>query len=129
MTDRPAKLKGRTKKLSTGWLCRWPLLIDSPFDLPRNVDYYSYKQTHYLRGIPMRTIQMTLEDDLVQAVDKIVKQTHTTRSAFTRAALKDAINNFKISQLEQKHRKGYEQQPASKEEFSVWENEQKWEDS
>ena len=77
----------------------------------------------------MRTIQMTLEDDLVQTVDKIVKQMHTTRSAFTRAALKDAINNFKITQLEQKHRKGYEKQPVSKEEFSVWENEQEWKDS
>ncbi len=77
----------------------------------------------------MRTIQMTLEDDLVQAVDKIVKQMHTTRSAFTRTALKDAINNYNLSQLEQKHRKGYEKQPVSNEEFSVWENEQKWGDS
>ena len=77
----------------------------------------------------MRTIQMTLDDDLVQTVDKIVKQMHTTRSAFTRAALKDAINNFKITQLEQKHRKGYEKQPVSNEEFSVWENEQEWKDS
>lgn len=76
----------------------------------------------------MRTIQMTLEDDLVQSVDKIVKQMHTTRSAFTRAALRNAINNYKVSQLEQKHRKGYEKQPISKEEFSVWKNEQKWED-
>lgn len=76
----------------------------------------------------MRTIQMTLEDDLVQTVDKIVKQMHTTRSAFTRAALRDAINNFKVIQLEQKHRKGYEKQPVSKEEFSVWENEQEWKD-
>jgi metal-responsive CopG/Arc/MetJ family transcriptional regulator len=71
---------------------------------------------------------MTLEDDLVQSVDKIVKQMHTTRSAFTRAALRNAINNYKVSQLEQKHRKGYEKQPISKEEFSVWKNEQKWED-
>lgn len=77
----------------------------------------------------MRTIQMTLEDDLVQAVDKIVKQMHTSRSAFTRSALRDAINNYTLSQLEQKHRKGYEKQPVSNEEFSIWENEQKWGDS
>jgi metal-responsive CopG/Arc/MetJ family transcriptional regulator len=72
---------------------------------------------------------MTLEDDLVQAVDKIAKQMHTSRSAFTRTALRDAINNYKLSQLEQKHRKGYEKQPVNKEEFSIWENEQKWGDS
>lgn len=77
----------------------------------------------------MRTIQMTLEDDLVQAVDKIVKQMHTSRSAFTRTALRDAVKNYKLSQLEQKHRKGYEKQPVCKEEFTVWEDEQKWGDS
>ena len=32
----------------------------------------------------MRTIQMTLDDDLVEAVDKIVKKLKMTRSAFTR---------------------------------------------
>jgi metal-responsive CopG/Arc/MetJ family transcriptional regulator len=77
----------------------------------------------------MRTIQMTLEDDLVQAVDKIVKQMHTTRSAFTRTALREAITNYKRFQLEQKHRKGYEKKPVNKEEFDVWEDEQKWGDS
>jgi metal-responsive CopG/Arc/MetJ family transcriptional regulator len=72
---------------------------------------------------------MTLEDDLVQAVDKIVKQMHTTRSAFTRKALRDAVNNYKLSQLEQKHRKGCKKHPAGSDEFSVWEDEQKWGDS
>jgi metal-responsive CopG/Arc/MetJ family transcriptional regulator len=32
----------------------------------------------------MRTIQMTLDDDLVDSVDHIVKELKTTRSAFTR---------------------------------------------
>ena len=32
----------------------------------------------------MRTIQMTLDDELVDAVDKIVKKLKTTRSAFAR---------------------------------------------
>ncbi len=54
---------------------------------------------------------------------------HTSRSAFTRVALREAIKNFKVSQLEQKHRKGYEKQPVCKEEFSVWEDGQKWGDS
>ena len=49
----------------------------------------------------MRTIQMTLDDSLVQSVDKVVKELKTTRSAFTRNALRDAINHFSISRLEQ----------------------------
>lgn len=74
----------------------------------------------------MRTIQMTLDDNLVKSVDKVVKELKTTRSAFTRNALRDAINHFSISRLEEKHRRGYELHPVNKEEFSVWEEEQDW---
>ena len=50
----------------------------------------------------MRTIQMTLDDDLVAAVDNIVKKLKTTRSAFARKALKDAIKQLNINMLEKK---------------------------
>jgi metal-responsive CopG/Arc/MetJ family transcriptional regulator len=71
---------------------------------------------------------MTLDDDLVESVDKIVKELKTTRSAFARDALREAINRFNIRQLEAKHRKGYEQYPTTDDEFSVWEEEQDWGD-
>lgn len=74
----------------------------------------------------MRTIQMTLDDDLVETVDKVVKKLKTTRSAFTRKALKNAIKQVNISMLEKKHKKGYERYPVGKTEFSVWESEQEW---
>ena len=76
----------------------------------------------------MRTIQMTLDDDLVKAVDRVSKQLHTTRSAFTRKALREALSKYGIEQLEQKHRQGYEQHPISSNEFSVWEAEHAWGD-
>jgi metal-responsive CopG/Arc/MetJ family transcriptional regulator len=76
----------------------------------------------------MRTIQMTLDDDLVESVDNMVKELKTTRSAFTRKALREAIASFNIKQQEEKHRKGYELHPVAKDEFSVWENEQNWGD-
>lgn len=71
---------------------------------------------------------MTLDDELVETVDKIVKELRTSRSAFTREALRDAIHRFNIRQLEAKHRKGYELHSATEEEFSVWEEEQDWGD-
>ena len=74
----------------------------------------------------MRTIQMTLDDDLVAAVDGIVKKLKTTRSAFARKALKEAIRQVNINQLEKKHKKGYDHYPIGKTEFSVWESEQEW---
>ena len=76
----------------------------------------------------MRTIQMTLDDDLVAAVDIVVKKLKTSRSAFTRKALKDAIKQVNINVLEKKHKKGYERYPAGKTEFNVWESEQEWGD-
>ena len=76
----------------------------------------------------MRTVQMTLDDNLVSAVDDIVKKLKTTRSAFARKALKDAIRQVNINMLEKKHKKGYERYPVSKTEFSVWESEHEWGD-
>jgi len=76
----------------------------------------------------MRTVQMTLDDALVDAVDSIVKEMKTTRSAFTRAALREAIENMKNKMLEEKHRKGYELYPVARDEFSIWEKEQNWGD-
>ncbi len=74
----------------------------------------------------MRTIQMTLDDDLVKTVDKIANELKTNRSAFTRDALRDAVNRFTTRRLEQKHRQGYTSHPVDREEFSVWEKEQDW---
>ncbi len=76
----------------------------------------------------MKTVQMTLDEDLVIAVDKIVKRIHTTRSAFTRIALREAIEKFQVSRLERQHHRGYEMHPVAKSEFSVWEDEQDWGD-
>ncbi|GAN33260.1 MAG: ribbon-helix-helix protein, CopG family [Candidatus Brocadia sp. AMX2] len=77
----------------------------------------------------MRTIQMTLDDELVATVDKIVKKLKTTRSAFARKALRDAIRQVNVNMLEKRHKKGYERYPVVKTEFDVWESEQEWGDS
>ena len=74
----------------------------------------------------MRSIQMTLDDDLVQTVDEIVRSLNTTRSAFTRNALREAIKGYKIRVAEEQHRYGYLQHPVQDDEFSIWEEEQEW---
>ena len=76
----------------------------------------------------MRTIQMTLDDDLVKAVDRVSKELRTSRSAFTRKALREALERYNVEQLEHRHRRGYEQAPVVADEFSVWEDEQAWGD-
>ena len=76
----------------------------------------------------MRTIQMTLDDDLVKLVDKVIQEQKTTRSAFTRKALREAVEKARLKALEEKHRQGYERQPVNQETFSIWEEEQTWGD-
>jgi metal-responsive CopG/Arc/MetJ family transcriptional regulator len=77
----------------------------------------------------MKTVQMTLDDDLVKAVDEIVKEQKSSRSEFTRKALRYALKQFRDEQLEIAHRIGYAKKPVAPEEFSVWEDEQEWGDA
>jgi metal-responsive CopG/Arc/MetJ family transcriptional regulator len=76
----------------------------------------------------MKTVQMTLDDELVKAVDRVSRELGTTRSAFTRKALREALVKHKVEEMERQHRQGYEQHPVAAEEFSVWETEQDWGD-
>src|SRR6266516_1609966 len=73
------------------------------------------------RGLGMRTVQMTLDHELVDAVDRAAKRLRTTRSGFTRDALRAALDRVRVRELESKHREGYRRKPVKKTEFVVWE--------
>jgi metal-responsive CopG/Arc/MetJ family transcriptional regulator len=77
----------------------------------------------------MKTVQMTLDDDLVKAVDRAAKELGTSRSSFTRKALRSALEQLRMAALERKHRAGYERKPVKRGEFDVWSNEQTWGDA
>jgi predicted transcriptional regulator len=74
----------------------------------------------------MKTVQMTLDEDLVMTVDKMAKRLGTTRSAFTRRALRAAIEKTRVDELERRHREGYRRKPVKRGEFGNWESEQVW---
>ena len=76
----------------------------------------------------MRTVQMTLDEKLLASVDKAARKLKTTRSAFTRQALQEALDRLASRRLEQKHRQGYERRPVGEGEFDGWESEQAWPD-
>ncbi len=76
----------------------------------------------------MKTVQMTLDENLVKAVDTVAKKLGTTRSAFTRGALRSALKEVRVRDLESKHREGYKRKPVKRGEFSDWESEQVWGD-
>jgi hypothetical protein len=76
----------------------------------------------------MKTVQMTLDAELVEAVDRAAKRLGTSRSAFTRDALRRALARLREERLERKHRLGYERSPVEPGEFDLWEREQVWPD-
>jgi metal-responsive CopG/Arc/MetJ family transcriptional regulator len=76
----------------------------------------------------MKAVQMTLEEDLVAEVDRLVQKLKTTRSAFTRDALRDALARHRVKELERKHRLGYHRHPVKGGEFDVWQTQQRWGD-
>ena len=74
----------------------------------------------------MKTVQMTLDENLITSVDKVAKRLGTTRSAFTRQALKTALREIRMNELERKHRERYERKPVKPGEFEDLESEQVW---
>ena len=71
----------------------------------------------------MKTEQMTLDEDLLEAVDRAAEKLGTSRSAFMREALRNALGDLRVATLEQRHREGYTRYPVEPDEFGDWESE------
>jgi len=71
---------------------------------------------------------MTLDPSLVTHVDRAAARLGLTRSAFTRRALREALERLRLQALEQRQRDGYRRKPVRRGEFDLWESEQAWPD-
>lgn len=76
----------------------------------------------------MKTVQMTLDEELVEEVDRAAAALGTSRSAFAREALRAALAGLRERELERRHREGYERHPLQPGEVGEWEGEQVWTD-
>jgi metal-responsive CopG/Arc/MetJ family transcriptional regulator len=74
----------------------------------------------------MKTIQMTIDPQLLKAVDKLTRLRKTTRSALIRAALESELRRERVHEMEARHVAGYASQPAAAGEFDSWIHEQDW---
>jgi len=74
----------------------------------------------------MRTVRMTLEKKLVAEVDRAATKLGTTRSGFTRDALRAALRDLDTRAQERRHRTGYARKPVRRGEFDVRTSEQAW---
>ena len=71
---------------------------------------------------------MTMEPELLARVDRMANQLRTTRSSFTRAALRSALQRYEEAEMEARHVAGYRKHPPSRQEFDVPEEDRAWGD-
>jgi metal-responsive CopG/Arc/MetJ family transcriptional regulator len=74
----------------------------------------------------MKTIQMTIDEPLLKAVDRASRARKTTRSAFIRYAVEAELRREQVGVQEARHAAGYARQPVERGEFDPWEKEQDW---
>ena len=74
----------------------------------------------------MKTIQITLDEDLLSRIDKAIQELNTTRSTLIQASFQYYLERLRIKKLEKKHRDGHLKQSVAKGKFDVWEGEQAW---
>lgn len=68
----------------------------------------------------MKMIQMTIDEPLLEEVDRVITTLKTTRSAFIRDALQVALRRHAIAEQEQQHTQGYANHPVEPGEFDIW---------
>ncbi|RIK41796.1 MAG: CopG family transcriptional regulator [Chloroflexi bacterium] len=77
----------------------------------------------------MKTIQMTIDEGLLDRIDRAVLELGTNRSAFIRNAVENALRQLRIHQLEAQHVAGYERQPLPAGEIEEWDAIRAWGDA
>ncbi len=76
----------------------------------------------------MKTIQITIDEPLLDQVDRLTAELQTNRSAFFREAAQRALKRHRTAALEEQHRHGYTSRPQTRDEVEEWLPEQSWED-
>ncbi|HJR08244.1 MAG TPA: hypothetical protein VJ842_13370 [Pyrinomonadaceae bacterium] len=74
----------------------------------------------------MKTIELTIEDSVLAEVDQATRALEMTWEDFVRTALERAVRQQEMIALEQRHVRGYINQPQAPEEVAEWEDEQVW---
>lgn len=74
----------------------------------------------------MSTIQVVLDAQLLKAADSAAKRQKVNRSALIRQALQEHLRRLRVSDLEERDRRGYQAKPQRVEEYRPWEEAAAW---
>jgi metal-responsive CopG/Arc/MetJ family transcriptional regulator len=68
----------------------------------------------------METVQIVLDKELLQATDRVAKQTKRNRSALVRDALREHLRRIEIRAQEERDRAAYLAKPQDLDEARLW---------
>jgi metal-responsive CopG/Arc/MetJ family transcriptional regulator len=74
----------------------------------------------------MKTVQVVLDEDLLQATDEALLRTKQNRSEFVRDALREHLRRLQILRREARDRDGYTRTPPNGSDSDIWEKEAVW---
>jgi metal-responsive CopG/Arc/MetJ family transcriptional regulator len=72
------------------------------------------------------TIQVVLDDDLLDLADEFARKKHVNRSALIREALRAHLKRLHYQELEKQEREAYRQKPEDRGEVALWEGVADW---
>lgn len=76
----------------------------------------------------LKTIQMTIDETMLEQVDCLVAELDMTRSAFIRDALDAALKSYRLRELRRRDEEGYRLIPPQDDEVEEWESVLDWGD-
>jgi metal-responsive CopG/Arc/MetJ family transcriptional regulator len=74
----------------------------------------------------METIQVVIDNELLQAADKAARMAGKNRSALVRDALKEHLRRLELRASEERDHEGYLREPQPPSKGDLWEAEAAW---
>ena len=74
----------------------------------------------------MKTIQITIDPELLHKIDHDEESIKKGRSAFLRQAVRSYLEQKRLKSISEKYRLGYKQGLAKDDDLTIWEDEQVW---
>jgi len=74
----------------------------------------------------MKTIQITIDMDLLNKIDNDEESKAKGRSAFLRQAIRYYLEQKRLKSISEKYRSGYSKELAVDDDLTIWEDEQAW---
>ena len=74
----------------------------------------------------MKTIQITIDPELLHLIDNDEESMEKGRSAFLRQAVRYYLEQKRLKSISEKYRSGYSKALEKDDDLTIWEDEQVW---